>query len=113
EQTVPAAGSVSLLRSSSSPACAHALASYEVWPLPSRVTSTEPGICLCTDCASAYGVAGSLVPPTRSIGAAPLTVRGSFVCFAFTGQKAHCRLEYWLHGPKKGAAWANLGPRAS
>src|SRR6266702_5991424 len=89
------------------------LDSYDVWPLPWRVSRTEPAICPLTDCASTYGVAGSFVPPTKRIGGAPSTVRGPCLYFGLAGHKPHCRLAYWLHGPKNGDALVYAGPRAS
>src|SRR5439155_8509383 len=104
EQIVPAGGTVRSIKYASSAACAHRLASYDVWPLPRPVSKTEPAICRLTYCASAYGVAGSLVPPTSRIGGVPLTVSDSWPCFGLTGQYAHCRFEYWSHGRKNGEA---------
>ena len=60
---------------------------YDVWPLPRRVSSTDLGICSLTLFAHAYGVAGSLLAPTRRIGGAPRTVSGGNVRGS-SGQKA-------------------------
>src|SRR5947209_16388453 len=97
----------------SSAPCAHVLDPYEVWPLPLRVSKTEFGIWLLTACAHAYGVAGSLVPPTSRIGGAPSAVIGPTAPVGFTGQYAQARFEYWVGGPKNGDALANAGPSAS
>src|SRR2546430_15147933 len=101
------------IRQLSSAACEHGLESYDVCPLPCRVSSTEPAICLLTACASIRGVAGSFVPPTSRMGGAPSTVSGPCLIFGLTGHNPHCRLEYWLHGPKNGDALVYAGPRAS
>src|SRR5260370_4758384 len=92
---------------------AHALLSYETWPLPSRVRSTDPVSTLLTAFAQARGVAGSPVPPTRRIGGAPTAVIGPTEPLGLTGQYAQMRLEYWKTGPNNAEALANLGPSAS
>src|SRR5712691_10663636 len=84
-----------------------------MWPLPCRVRSTDPAIVLLTDCAHAYGVAGSPVPPTSRIGGAPSAVSGPGCPVGLTGQYAQARFEYWVAGPNNADAFANVGPRAS
>src|SRR5260370_35029111 len=92
---------------------AHALLSYETWPLPSRVKSTDPVSTLLTAFPQARGVAGSPVPPTRRIGGAPTAVIGPTDPFGLTGQYAQVRLEYWKAGPNKAQAPAHFGPSTS
>src|SRR5438093_3170942 len=101
------------MRYASSAACAQGLESYEVWPFPVRVSRIDPSMSRLTACASAYGVAGSFVPPTRRIGGAPFTVSGPCPVFGLAGQRPHCRLAYWFHGPKNGEAFANSAPNLS
>ena len=91
----------------------HGLASYEMWPWPLRVMSTELVSCLCTFWAHTYGVAGSPVPPTSRIGGALSAVNGPACPVGGTGQYAHPRFEYWVAGPKCGEACAYEGPNAS
>ena len=72
-----------------------------MWPSPLRVTSTADSSCLASDFAHPYGVAGSPVEPTTTIGGAPAPDAGPGVRCAGTDQNAHVRSLYaaaWNRG---------------
>src|SRR5713226_7426443 len=88
------------------------LNSYDVWPLPMRVRSTDPGICSLTFFDQTYGVAGSLLAPTTRIGGTPLMVRGRYARGS-SGQKSQYTPSHSSHGPKKGDALRIWPPAGS
>src|SRR5260370_24959425 len=47
------------------------------------------------------------------MGGAPSAPSGPTAWVGVAGQYAQVSVEYWVHGPKKGEAFAKAGPRAS
>src|SRR4051794_22304653 len=91
----------------------HLLSPYAVWPSPLRVRRMPDASSFERFTAHWYGVAGSPVVPTTTIGGAPSAWITPGSCAGWIGQNAHVRPLYAIAAPNRGATFSSCGTMAS